>query len=152
MVVFSDVDSPKTKKSTITFCDFSENNINNFKNSLAGLGWADVTEDNNPDSSYNNFFNIFTDLHNTFFQPKTVMFNRNFHKKEKWMIKGLLISRQTKLSLEKQHAKNPSESLWNKFKNFRNVYNSTIRCCKKMFYAQELDANARNLKKNMVIT
>jgi hypothetical protein len=110
-----------------------------------------VTADDNTDSSYDNFLNVFSELHDTFFQPKTVKFNKNFHKQERWMTQGLLISRKTKIILERAHAINPSEITWNKFKNYRNVYNSTVRMCKKMFYAHELDANCKNLKKTWSI-
>jgi exonuclease III len=150
-VVFSGFASPKPKKTFITFRDFSTTNINNFKTALSGCGWDGVTEDDNPETAYNNFHDTFSDLHNTFFQPKTIRFNKNFHKQEKWMTQGLLISRQTKLLLEKQHAKNPSEQLWNKFKKYRNIYNTTIRACKKSFYAYELESNSKNLKKTWSI-
>jgi hypothetical protein len=151
IVVLSGLCLPKAKKATITLRDFSELNITNFKTTLAGFGWAGITEDDNPETSYDAFHAIFTDLYNTFFQPKSTRFNKKFHKQEKWMTKGLLISRLTKLSLEKQHAKNPSGLTWDKFKIYPNVYNSTVRACKKLYYATELETNANNLKKTWSI-
>jgi hypothetical protein len=69
---------------------------------------------------------------------------------KKSMTKGLLMSRLTKLSLEKQHAKNPSGILWNKFKTFRNVSNLTIRAhIKMLFNSSELENNAKELEKKL---
>jgi hypothetical protein len=63
------------------------------------------------------------------------------------MTKGLLISRQTKLLLETKYAKNPTAHNCDEFKAYHNVYNSTIRLSKNMFYSNELERNSKNLKK-----
>jgi hypothetical protein len=63
------------------------------------------------------------------------------------MTKGLLISRQTKLSLEKKYAQNPSVANCEKYKSYRNLYNTIIRLCKKKYYSDELEQNSKNLKK-----
>jgi hypothetical protein len=80
---------PKAKKATITLRDFSELNLTNFKTTLAGFGWAGITEDNNPETSYDAFHAIFTDLYNTFFHPKTKRFNKKISQRGKVDDKGL---------------------------------------------------------------
>jgi hypothetical protein len=74
-----------------------------------------------------------------------------FHKFERWMTQGLLVSRRTKISLEHLHANNPTDLNLTKYKNYRNIYNSTVRLCKKLFYAHELDINSKNLRKTWSI-
>ncbi len=127
--------------------DSSDHNINNFKNTLSGFCWANVTNDKNPETAYDTFHENISDLYNLFFQPKTIRFNKNIHKVEKWMTKGLLISRQTKLSLEKNYAQNPSVANCEKYKSYRNLYNTTVRLCKKKYYSDELEQSSKNLIK-----
>ena len=63
------------------------------------------------------------------------------------MTRGLLISRTTKITLGKMASKNPSPANMDKFKKYRNLYNSTIKAGKKIYFARELKANQLNLKK-----
>jgi exonuclease III len=138
-------------KATYNVRDMSDNNIKNFTDALNNLSWNDVLNVNDADTSYENFSNIFKDLHDFYFQEKKVKFNKNIHKKEPWMTKGLLISRLSKLKLEKAHATSPSTEKWDSFKLFRNIYNKTIKASKKLYYCKLLEANANNLRKTWAI-
>jgi hypothetical protein len=63
-------------------------------------------------------------------------------------INGLLISRKTKIKLYKLSVSNPSALNILKFKNFRNLYNSTIRAAKKLYFEKTFKKFQSNLKKS----
>jgi hypothetical protein len=67
------------------------------------------------------------------------------------MTKGLLTSRITKLKLESIHAKSPSATNLASYKKYRNLYNTTLRACKKLHFSKAILSNANNLKKTWSI-
>ena len=77
--------------------------------------------------------------------------NRNYSKIEPWMTSGLLTSRRKKIVLTKDYYCNPSPNLQFILKQFRNLYNKTIRAAKKMYFESELKKNQSNLKKSWYI-
>jgi hypothetical protein len=79
--------------------DFSQQNLIKFKNSLSSLGWETILEEDDPQLSFNNFSDVFHNLYNLYCPIKEIKFNKNFHAKEPWMTRGLLISRSRKLQL-----------------------------------------------------
>jgi hypothetical protein len=52
------------------------------------------------------------------------------------MTKGLLISRKTKLELQKNSIVNKSEANITKFKHYKNMYNRLVRMSKKLYYEE----------------
>ena len=143
--------SKKTPKTTHTFSDFSNANITRFKDNLSTLHWTDTLNSQCPESAFNSFHSTFTTLHNFYFQPKTVNFNINHHKHEKWMTQGLLTSRLTKLKLASTLSKSPTPLNTTIYKNYRNIYNTTLRACKKLHFTLALAKNSNNLKKTWSI-
>jgi hypothetical protein len=135
----------------ITYRDFSDANMNRFTNSLFLEDWANVLNCNDPNESLNNFMTSFKSKHNEFFSPKTKRFNKNVNKKEKWMTTGLLISRLKKLELSKICSLSPSAVNTNRYKQYRNLYNKTVRLSCKLYYNDELLINKNNLKKTWQI-
>jgi hypothetical protein len=63
------------------------------------------------------------------------------------MTAGLLISRSNKTVLHKIYLKDPTPLNFNKYKNFRNIYNSTLRKSKKLYFESNLLLNAKNPQK-----
>ena len=63
------------------------------------------------------------------------------------MSKGILISRSTKLKLAKNCLISPSLENNLKYKSYRNVYNTTIRGAKKLYFEKELKRAQSDLKK-----
>jgi hypothetical protein len=81
-----------------------------------------------PPTSYDLFMKCFLDLFNLKFPIRTVRFNKNIHKLEKWITTGLFISRRTKISLGKTATKNPSLPNKEKYVAYRNlITNSSER-------------------------
>ena len=134
------VTSPKT----VTKRNFSDNNINNFKNLLRGCNWNGVLASNNVDTSFEVFWSEFKALFDLCFPETTVKFNKNVHKIRDFMTKGLLISRCTKLELYKKSLKSHCPEHIRNYRNYRNLFNSLVRLSKKMYF----DSGFCKFKKN----
>jgi len=127
--------------------DFSKKNINNFKNDLSCISWNDVYNTDNVHECFNLFSQTFNDLYELRFPERKIKFNKNFHKIEKWMTQGLLVSRLTKIKLGKNSIKMPTHANIQTYKNYRNLYNTLIRTSKKLYFEQQLSFYQSNSKK-----
>ncbi len=128
--------------------DFSDENVAKFKLALSNLSWESALESTDTQTAYNYFSDELFGLYDLYFPVRVRKFNRNFNAIEKWMSRGLLISRNTKIKLGKTAAKSPTVPNIDAFKKFRNLYNTTLRAGKKLYYEKELLANQSNLKKS----
>ena len=137
---------PEIPKS-FTGRDFSQENFFKFNNLISTINWDAVREEPDAQSSYNAFSDIFNNLYTLQFPLKTTKFNRNIHCVEPWMSQALLISRTNKFKLASLSARMPSTLNQTTYKTYRNVYNSTLRAAKKLFYEKKLGENQNNLKK-----
>jgi hypothetical protein len=63
------------------------------------------------------------------------------------MTKGLLISRDNKEKLHKHAINNPVSENLNKYKSYRNIYNSLIRASKKLYFTSSLKNNEKKPRK-----
>jgi hypothetical protein len=63
----------------------------------------------------------------------TVRLNRNYHRVNDFMTKGLMISRRNKVRLLKISLVEPTVENTSKFKAYRNLYNKLIRIAKKQY-------------------
>jgi hypothetical protein len=70
----------KIKYSTIR--DFSDQNISSFSNRLASVDWRGVMGENDPDAAFSSFSDTFGMIHENFFAPKNVRFNKTIHTKK----------------------------------------------------------------------
>jgi trehalose/maltose hydrolase-like predicted phosphorylase len=118
---------------------------------LHGTSRDHVLECDDAQISFNRFHDTFFNLYELFSPLKRVKFNHNKHKLEQWITNGLLISRKTKIKLYKLSVSNPSAYNILKFKNFRNLYNSTIRAAKKLYFEKTFKKFQSNLKKSWEI-
>ncbi len=83
----------------VTFRDFSARNMQHFKEAIHNYPWNSVLAENDTQLAFNDFSNTLTNLHELYFPLQNKRFNRNLNPIEKWMSKGLLISRQNKFKL-----------------------------------------------------
>jgi len=132
----------------ITIRDFSDRNIELFKQNLSITDWDDILEQEDAEGAYNTFHSKFFKLYDEQFKERTIRFNKNFHKKDPWITTGILTSRRTKNHLSRESLVNPTEANRNLFKNYRNIYNRIIRVAKKHYFHSELISNKNNLKKS----
>ena len=133
--VFSQI-ATKVKKNLPNFFfsrNMSDTNKSNFKDSLNNCGWGDVLSEKSPQVGFDLFFNKFNSLHELHFPLNEVKFNKNIHKIEPFMTRGLLISRKHKMLLSNISLRDPSVDNKTSFKKFRSLYNKLIREAKKKF-------------------
>ena len=90
--------------------NFSKYNIAKFRENLSQLNWSAVSDSDNVDISYGNFWDTFQTLFDLNFPLTKNKFNKNFHKINSYMTKGLLISRMTKMNLHKKSTNDPSNT------------------------------------------
>jgi hypothetical protein len=118
-------------------------NIDNFKESLRMLRWANVINNNDANLCFDNFWNDFSLLYDLHFPLRKVKFNVNYHKIKSYMTTGLLTSRRKKLDLQKKALLNP-DMYSVMYRNYRNMYNSVLRASKKL----HIDSNFNKFQKN----
>ena len=123
--------------------NFSINNMQKFKDTLSNLRWQNVLNCKEVNKSFECFWNDFHALFELHFPLKKTKLNRNIHKIHNYMTKGLLISRNNKLTLHKKALANPN-LFYNSYKLYRNVFNRIIRANKQMY----LDDNFKEYQKN----
>ena len=128
--------------------NFSQQNLLSFGAALRSLNWDHVTCHEDSQLSYDSFFDTFNNLYEFYFPTVKSKFNRNKHKVEMWMSNGLLISRAQKIKLCKLKFKSPTPVNILNFKNYRNLYNKTIRAAKKLYYEKQFKKFQANLKKS----
>jgi hypothetical protein len=120
--------------------------MTNFKNDLGNLTWINVLNNQDVDDCFEAFWSDFSTLYELHFPLTSFNFNKNIHSKNDFMTPGLLISRLRKAELHKKSLIDPLNfSLL--YKQYRNIYNSTIRASKKLYYDLKFDQTANNPKK-----
>jgi len=141
-----DIPPQATKSKFITTRTFSDTAFTKFSDSLRKISWHDVLNTDDTQRSYDNFHGTFFGLYDLYFPALTKKFNKNFNKLEKWMTSGLLTSRRTKNSLYKYSLASHLPVDKQKYINFRNLYNKTVRAMKKSFYDTEFEKNKSNTR------
>ena len=146
---FLSLDNSKTQvvHKEISSRQFTSNNLNDFKLALRSIGWESVTNTMDSNLAFNEFWNTFSSLFDIYFPLKTVKFNKNFHKIQKFLTSGLLKSRMTKNTLHKKSITESSANNIAKFKTYRNLYNILLRKSKILHYQDQLLKNVNNPKK-----
>ena len=132
---------------TFTAHNFSKRNLDNFHVALSNINWDSMYESTNAQNAFDIFEDNFLTLYNMYFPQNKVKFNRNIHKVEAWLSKGLLISRTEKNRLFKLKLSSPSYESNTKFKVYHNMYNHLTRSAKKLHYEKQIlkfQANQKN--------
>ena len=126
--------------------DFSQFKVNAFNDNLSILTWNDVLDSNCANTAYEIFWDSFKTLFDLHFPLNRVKINRNKTKINEFMTKGLLLSRKTKLKLLRKAKATRTEENWNKFKHYRNIYNSVLRKAKYFYWNDSIAKSADNPK------
>ena len=93
------------QQKNLTSRNFSEDNIERFKNSLSAMNWQNVFSTNDPQLAFSNFSDTFLTLYDLNIPVTTKKFNKNIHKVEPWITSGILTSRRKKIALSKTRKK-----------------------------------------------
>ena len=118
--------------------------MDNFRKNLSRLDWENVMDSDDVDTTYEHFWDSFQTFYNLNFPEIKKKFNINYHKINGYMTRGLLTSRITKLNLLKKSINEPTNVNVNAYKNFRTIYNKTLRASRKLYF----DVNFQHAKKN----
>jgi len=150
LMTFMEIPNPtptSTKPQPTLKNSYSHQSLSNFKNALSNLTWRDVLLSRDVNLCYDTFWNTFSPLLDIYFPKMQVKFNKNIHKKNKFMTKVLLISRTTKLNLHKTSILDPSPHNILKYKTYRNLFNKILRASKKEYFESGLLKAKKNPKK-----
>ena len=91
--------SKKILPKYITKRNFSDDMVQRFCENIQALSWIDVFDCNNTQAAYDTFWDIFSPIFELHLPPEKIKFNRNVHKIEPWITRGLLTSRKRKYFL-----------------------------------------------------
>jgi hypothetical protein len=138
---------PKSKNKEREVRNFSEENKENFRLALSSINWAFVTSLDDVNDAFSAFWETFNSLYEIYFPLTKRKFNKNIHRINAYMTTGLLKSRLTKLNLYKLAVSTGLCSDYDRYKTYRNVYNSLLRLRKKLFYGESLQNASKNPKK-----
>ncbi|NNK28926.1 MAG: RNA-directed DNA polymerase, partial [Flavobacteriaceae bacterium] len=134
----------KTKKEekvrTITKRKINDKAINMMKKALLNKKW----DLDGPDA-FQNFECSIREIFNLCCPLTTCPVNKNFHKLEQWITKGLLTSRRRKHALRKEVALGKSDCLI--YKKYLKLYNKLIREAKRVWYAEAINESWGNGRK-----
>jgi len=122
-------------------------NMERFKTNLLNANWDDVLSCTEVDDAYDKFWSLYNSLYDIHFPWVTSSFNRNVHKISSFMTKGILNSRRNKLTLLKLSLNEPTTYNINKYKQYRNIYNTVLRASKKLHIDTKLKNNSKNPQK-----
>ena len=137
----------KCEKLSVTLKRFySETNINLFKNLLSTVTWESVLNEPNASDAFSNFTEIWETLFNQCFPLKRILVNRRLFPINEFFTKGLVVSRNRKNELYRTYLKTRSETDFNLYKTYRNVFNRCVRISKKSFYEEKIE-NSSDPKK-----
>ncbi len=130
-----------------TYREINQANIDRFRTQLRNLSWNNVYSTLDVNEGVEKFWDDFKTLFDLNFPIKTVRINKNHHKVNNFMTNGLLISRTTKIKLHKIALANPDPRNISAYKTFRNLYNTVLRCSKKLYFENNLNTHAKKPKK-----
>jgi hypothetical protein len=137
----------KQNHQTIITRDFSEQKLQEFKMELGRTNWNSVYAKLDVDEAYEEFWGYYNTLFDRIFRLKRTRFNKNIHKKQNFMTRGILISRNTKKVLHKSSIAFPTAANVQKYKNYKTIYQRVLRGAKKLYFTSKLEENAKNPKK-----
>ncbi len=138
---------PKITQKIITSRNFSSDNVTLFRDALNQITWENVKIQSDVNVAFDEFWNTFNSLFDIYFPLTSKKFNRNIHKINPYLTKGLLTSRVTKNMLHKKSITEPSPSNSSKFKLYRNLYNTLIRKSKQLYFQEKLQSYVNNPRK-----
>jgi len=137
----------KQKSKTVFHRSFNQDAKNQFRDALSRISWEHVCSLNDVDGSFSEFWTTFSALYDIYFPLKRVKLNRNLHALNGFMTKGLLTSRANKNLLHRISIRYPTHENIEKYKTYRNLFNTLMRKSKSNYYSDLLSANKHNSKK-----
>ena len=118
--------------------------LNNLSRSLLTQNWTEITQSNDPQSAFTQFFQII----NTKFNEQIPQRNSQYHKKthKPWITPALLTSIKRKNKLYSIHLHRKTTYTLKRYKMYKNKLSNLLRSAEKSYYSQKLLQNQNQLK------
>jgi hypothetical protein len=130
---------------------FTDENLQNFSTAINAINWDFLNTFDSAQEQYDQFNELFLTLYNQYFPVNTIKINKNFHRLNPWMTKGLLTSRIRKNKLCHDSVKFPYDPFISRYKTYRNLYFKVLTASKKLYFQNSLQRNQSNSKKTWEI-
>ena len=137
----------KSKPKVIKRRHYTKANMDSFKRDLQNTNWQSVTSTTDVNSCYDQFWKIYSDLHDLHFPLTSSRFNKNIHQISDFMTPGLLVSRTNKLKLHRVALTDNVPYNWQQYRTYRNIFNKMVKLSKKLYYLANIERNIKNPKK-----
>ena len=125
--------------------EMNNKNLKSFANMMDETNFSRVIKEKCPNTAYDLFSEIVTNVMNETCPLRRINPNRNFPKKP-WITKAILVSIKQKNKLYVNYLKDHSDDSFIKFKRFRNILNSVKRNAQKLYFQNEFHENQGNMK------
>ena len=126
--------------------NFSRSNIDQFKTFFNNHQWEEVLNCEDVQVAFDTFNDVFSTGFDQFFPLQKKRKNK-FHKKQPWMTKGLLKSRNNSIKLRGIFQEFPTSTNRKVYTEYRNLSNKLKRIAKTNFYAERIDLNKGSARK-----
>jgi Reverse transcriptase (RNA-dependent DNA polymerase) len=130
---------------------FSEENFNNFRQAFHAINWNFLNTFDCVNEQFAQFSDLFNTLFNLYFPIVSYKVNKNVHRLNPWMTRGLLVSRIQKNRLCSVSVKSPFEPHISNFKRYRNLYFKTLKASKQLYFQSALGRHQSDSKKTWEI-
>ena len=120
---------------------FTDHNMSIFESLLVNVNWANVLNQSETNSAFNNFDEVWSIAFEQCFPLKNVKTNRSRQKINDFFTVGLLTSRSKKINLYRNFLKNRTAENKCTYLAYRNCYNKTVRAAKKLHFNSKIDLN-----------
>jgi hypothetical protein len=101
---------------------FNDDNLQNFSTSLNAINWDFISTFDSAQEQFDQFIELFLTLCDKYFPIISFKVNKNFHRLNPWMTKGLLTSRREKNKLCHNSIKFPYDPYVSRYKTYRNLH------------------------------
>jgi hypothetical protein len=142
----SEIFTQQNKKTVITKRNITDESTFKFKTLLSETDWDLVYQSTDASTAYDVFIKTFSDLYETVF-PKYVVEMKRKTIQNPWMTKGLLKSSKRKQRLYEKFLKKRTFKNEEKYKKFKNLYETVRSRSKKLHYSHLISKYEGNIKK-----
>ena len=134
----------------IQYRNLSKTAIQNFNTALGLADWTSVLTEQNVNTAYDNFTEVYNSLKDFHLPLVTKKFNKFKHKLSPWITKGILKSLETKSKLHRTmtNARDGVRQITTKEKyiNYCKLYKRVIKQAKQIYWKNKFQATKNNIK------
>ena len=113
---------------------------------MKSTNWTNVINDKNPQTAFDNLFNVINYARDIAFPEKKVKQKAKRFVHSPWITKGLIISHKRKEKLFAKKRRNPSDLNQQNFKQYDMIYNKLRRAAKKIYFDNQFAKFSKNIK------